>query len=452
MKSRRPSHRRTGKNSGQPSQRSHRDQPSLQRDAAIDSGNSRMTRQRDRTGPRGRDPIAAVVTRSPIQHPLIYRKRILDTGNAAPGDLVAVYAEGQQQPYAYGLFNPRSELSLRLLWTGAEFPDEQAWQNRLLQAVKLRTEFLRLQDSCSAFRLVHAEADGLSGLVVDWFNGVLSAEAFSLGMYQRAAVLMPMLAELTQAEHWMLRPSPQFLAQEGCDPPVLATENFPQQVIVQEYGTRFRIRFAGSHKTGFFCDQRENRRMLSTVCAGRSVLDLCCYTGGFSVSAALGGAAEVTGVDIDDVPLQVARENANLNQASARFVQADIFTWMREMMRNGRQYDVVILDPPKLIPSRRDLEDGTKKHFAMNRLAMRMVRPGGLLLTCSCAGLLPEPEFLRLLSAAARSGGEDFVELGVSPEPRSFQIIARSGAAPDHPVASGCPESEYLKAAWLVVH
>ena len=123
-----------------------------------------MTRQRDRTGPRGRDPIPEVITRSPIHHPLIYRKRILDTGSAAPGDLVAVYADGQQQPYAYGLFNPRSELSLRLLWKGTEFPDEQAWRNRLLQAVKLRSEFLRLQDSCSAWRVIHAEADGLSGL------------------------------------------------------------------------------------------------------------------------------------------------------------------------------------------------------------------------------------------------------------------------------------------------
>lgn len=414
-------------------------------------GGSRMTQQRIRLSPLSSDPIPAVVTRTPVQHPLIYRKRLLDTSEAAGGDLVAVYAESEQQPYAYGLFNPRSELSLRLLWNGAEFPDERAWERRLKQAVRVRTEVLRLPEECSTWRIIHAEADGLPGLVVDWFDGILSAEAFSLGMYQRGSLLMPMLAQMTSGKHWMLRPSPQFLAQEGCEPDVLATEGFPDQIVVHEYGTRFRVRFAGSHKTGFFCDQRENRRKLAEFCADKTVLDLCCYTGGFSVSAALGGAREVTGVDIDDIPLQVAKENANLNHASARFVQADIFTWMREMLRNGRQYDVVILDPPKLIRSRREIEEGTKKHFAMNRLAMRLVRPGGLLLSCTCAGLLQEAEFTRLLAAAARSGGDDFTEMGVSSAPRSFRTIARTGAAPDHPIHSGCPETEYLNAAWLLM-
>jgi 23S rRNA (cytosine1962-C5)-methyltransferase len=134
-----------------------------------------------------------------------------------------------------------------------------------------------------------------------------------------------------------------------------------------------------------------------------------------------------------------------------RFVQADIFSYMRELLKIGRQYDVVILDPPKLIRSRMEIEEGTKKHFAMNRLAMRLVRPGGLLLSCSCAGLLPEPEFIQLLASAARSTGEDLDAFPGAATPRSFRILARTGAAPDHPVWSNCLETDYLKAVWMVI-
>jgi 23S rRNA (cytosine1962-C5)-methyltransferase len=366
--------------------------------------------------------------------------------------LAAVYASGETQPFAYGLCNPRSELFLRILWQGAELPDESAWRRRLQSAVDLRRQMLNLDATGTARRLIHAESDGLPGLVVDEFSGVLSAEAFSLGMYQRGSRLLEMLSEITGSGHWMLRPSPQFLSQEGADAPVLTSPDCPDNVIIHEYGTRFRVRFAGAHKTGFFCDQRENRRRLAEFCSGRSVLDLCCYTGGFAVQAkTLGRAEEVTGVDLDEEPLKVARENANLNQARVRFVQADIFSYMRELLKLGRQYDVVILDPPKLIRSRMEIEEGTRKHFAMNRLAMRLVRPGGLLLSCSCAGLLPEPEFIQLLAAAARSTGEDLDAFPGAGAPRSFRILARSGAAPDHPVWSNCLETDYLKAVWMVM-
>lgn len=419
--------------------------------SAVESG-GQLVRQRSQLGPRSAEPIPVVRMKSRSLHPLMYRRRMEDSGGAKAGDLVAVYAEQHSQPFGYGLFNSRSELCVRLLWHGAELPGEGAWRGKLQSAAALRAETLQLASQASAWRVVHAESDGLSGLVVDNFAGVLSAEAFSLGMYQRGSLLLPMLAEITGAKHWLLRTSPQFLSQEGCDPPELKSEGCPGNVIIQEYGTRFRVRFDGGHKTGFFCDQRENRRRLADFCAGKTVLDLCCYTGGFSIqSKVLGKAAEVTGVDLDEEPLEVARENANLNQARVRFVQADIFSYMREMLRNGRQFDVVILDPPKLIRSRMEIEDGTRKHFAMNRLAMRLVKPGGLLLSCTCAGLLPESEFLQLLSAAARSPGDEADGEGQLSPPRSFQLIARTGAAPDHPVLSTCPETEYLKAAWMIM-
>ncbi|MFN8705678.1 MAG: class I SAM-dependent rRNA methyltransferase, partial [Planctomyces sp.] len=331
------------------------------------------------------------------------------------------------------------------------------WDDKLRAAVSLRKDTLRLDEHSDAWRMIHAESDGLPGLIVDRFNDILSVEAFSLGMYQRAQKLMERLAPIAGTSHWLVRTSPQFLSQEGCDPPALSSPDCPTQTVIREFGTRFRVRFEGGHKTGFFCDQRDNRRRLAEFCRGRSVLDLCCYTGGFAVQAkVLGAAEEVIGVDLDEEPLKLAKENANLNQARVRFVQADAFSYMREMIRNGRQFDVVVLDPPKLIRTRMEIEEGTRKHFALNRLAMRLVKPGGLLLSCSCAGLLSEAEFLDLLIAASRQSGDE-----IEPESeqraaryaaRSMQIIAKSGAASDHPVISSCPETEYLKAVWMIMN
>jgi 23S rRNA (cytosine1962-C5)-methyltransferase len=357
-----------------------------------------------------------------------------------------------EEVLGYGLYNPRSELAVRMLRWGQMPPDEAFWQTRLEQAVGLRRELLRLDEVTDAYRLVHAEGDGLSGLVVDRLGPVLSAEVFSVGMFQRAEELLRRLAGLCDTKHWLIRCGPHVLVQEGFSAEPLTSPGLPERVTVTEYGTRFRVQFSGGHKTGFFCDQRENRRHLATFCAGRTVLDLCCYSGGFAVQAKrLGQAAEVTGVDLDEEPLRLARENANLNDVRVNFVQADAFAYMRDMLRNGRQYDVVVLDPPKLITSRAEIEEGTRKHFDLNRLAMQLIKPGGLLLTCSCAGLLPEAEFLKLLFSAARHAGQRSATR--EPRPRSpgrfAQVLAQTGAAGDHPVAGNCPQTAYLKAVWL---
>ena len=251
-----------------------------------------------------------------------------------------------------------------------------------------------------------------------------------------------------------MRPGPATVAQEAFEGRVLQSEQAPSTVTIQEYGTRFRVLFEGGHKTGFFCDQRENRRRLAGYCAGKSVLDLCCYTGGFALQAKkLGNAAEVTGVDLDEEPIRLARENAGLNQVRVNFVTADVFAYMRDMIRNGRQYDVVVLDPPKLIRSRDEFDEGRRKHFDLNRLAIQLVRPGGLLLTCTCSGLLDEAEFLKLLRGAARQAGPvgDAPDGGLQREGRTFQILEKTGAAADHPVAANCPEGEYLRAVWMRV-
>lgn len=398
-------------------------------------------------------PLPAVFLKTPTRHPLIYRKRIVRAdASARPGDLVAVYVEPNEL-MGYGLYNPRSEIAVRMVRLGPELPDEAFWQARLAEAVDLRRRLLRLDEVTDAYRVIHAEADGFPGLVVDRLGDTLSAEAFSLGMFRRAGEILARLAPLCGTRHTVIQPAPHVLSQEGFTSAALTSADCPQSVTIQEFGTRFRVRFEGGHKTGFFCDQRDNRRMLASYCRDASVLDLCCYSGGFSIQAKrLGQAAEVIGVDLDEAPLKVARENANLNQVRVRFVQADIFPFMRDMLQNGRQFDVVVLDPPKLINSRAEKDEGTRKHFDMNRLAMRLVKPGGLMLSCTCAGLLPEEEFVRLLYAAARQAG---LPLGPDAEgimrhaPRTMQVLAKSGAASDHPVASHCPEGEYLNAVWM---
>ncbi len=399
-------------------------------------------------------PLPAVFLKTPSWHANVFQKRIQRVDSRVrAGDWVAVYY-GERELLGYGFYNPRSEIAVRMISTGDALPDETYFERLLASAVELRRNTLQLDAVTDAYRVVHAESDGFPGLVIDRFGDTLSAEAFSVGMFQRGEALLALLAKQLGTTHTIVQPSPQSLAQEGFLSEPLASPELPRQVTISEFGTRFRVRFEGGHKTGFFCDQRDNRRLLTQFCSEKSVLDLCCYTGGFAVQAKkLGNAAEVVGVDIDEEPLALARENANLNQVRVKFVQADAFAYMRDMLQLGRQYDVVILDPPKLIRSRAELEEGTRKHFDLNRLAMQLVKPGGLLLSCTCAGLLPGEEFLRLLYNASRQAGPlarpATATTTARHAPRGMQVLFRTGAAADHPVGAHCPETEYLHAEWM---
>jgi 23S rRNA (cytosine1962-C5)-methyltransferase len=409
------------------------------------------------------ESIAAVYVGRPMLHPNIFRKRISRIeGRPRPGDWVAVYSEENNrddenldsrtspQLFGYGIFNDRSEIAVRLYRWWGEIPDQPFWDQLLDRAVSLRREVLELDGFCDAYRVIHGEADGFPGLVVDRYGDCLSAEVFSLGMYQRADSILAGLEARLGTRHRLIQTSPQFSSQEGVEAPMVPSLNLPDSVTIQEYGTKFRVHFASGHKTGFFCDQRDNRKRLADFCRDKTVLDLCCYSGGFSVQAAkLGGAAEVTGVDIDAEPLDWATKNANINQVRVRFVQSDAFGFMRDMIRLKRQYDIVVLDPPKLIRNRGEIEEGTKKHADLNRLAMQLVQPGGIMLSCSCAGLLAESTFVQLIRSAAKATGFD--ESGKPLPPRTVQILHRHGAAPDHPVVAHCPETEYLKSVWMRV-
>jgi 23S rRNA (cytosine1962-C5)-methyltransferase len=387
-------------------------------------------------------PLPTLAIRASGIHQFVYRKMVEGpVGAAAPshGDLVRV-VDRDGQHLGFALWNGRSQISLRFLSRKETPPGPEFWSGRIDEAVALRTAVLGLDRDTNAYRVVHAEGDGLSGLIIDRYDDVLSVEIFSLGMYQRIGPILSLCAERLGTTHFRVNVNERVALQEDFSGRGLATPQLPPRVTIHEHQVRYRIHFEQGHKTGFFCDQRDNRRDLARFCADRTVLDLCCYTGGFGLNALVRGKArEVTCVDLDEKAVALARENGHANQVRLDVIHADAFGYLRQMGLNGKTFGVIVLDPPKLIADREEIAPGKRKYFDLNVMAMKRVEPGGLLLTCSCSGLLDAPEFLALLRAAARTAG------------RQVQLLCLAGAAADHPVALDAPEGAYLKAAWLRV-
>ena len=388
------------------------------------------------------DLLPTVAIRSAGHHPFVYKKMVAGAvGMPRPrdGDLVRV-VDRDGMPIGFGLWNSKSQIALRLINHGQEPPGVELWRAKLEAAAALRKGPLKLDEATDAYRVIHGEADGLSGLIVDKFADTLSVEVFSLGIYQRIGPILDLLRGPTGTAHARVHVDDRIALAEDFPGRPVVTDKLPPRVTIAENGVRFRVQFQGGHKTGFFCDQRDNRLALTRFTPGRTMLDACCYTGGFGLYALVkGGASEVTCVDLDEKAIAVAKENANANQVRPNFVHADAFGYMRQMGANGKTFGVVVLDPPKLIPGRLDISSGKRKYFDLNVLALNCVEPGGILLTCSCSGLLPAEEFVILLRAAARKAG------------RSVQMLAVTGASSDHPVGLEALEGAYLKAVWLRV-
>jgi 23S rRNA (cytosine1962-C5)-methyltransferase len=386
------------------------------------------------------ESLPTMAIRASGGHTFVYRKMVEGpVGAAAPnyGDLVRV-VDRDGQHLGYALYNGRSQIALRFLSRGQDPPGPEFWARRIDEADALRRSLLGLDRETDAYRVIHAEGDGLSGLVVDRFADVLSVEVFSLGIYQRIGPILGLCADRLGTSHYRVNVDERVARQEDFSGRPLASPQLPPRVTIQEHGIKYRIHFAEGHKTGFFCDQRDNRRELARYCEGRSVLDVCSYTGGFGLNALIRGKArEVTCVDLDEKAVALAKENGHANRVRLDAVHADAFGYMRQMGANGRTYGVIVLDPPKLIPDRDEIAPGKRKYFDLNVLAMKLVEPGGVLVTCSCSGLLAPADFLGILRAAARMAG------------RPAQLLALTGAAADHPVALDTPEGAYLKVAWL---
>ena len=337
----------------------------------------------------------------------------------------------------HGLINRKSEIAFRILG-GPEDRDFAALlRARISAAHDLRTQVLRLHESTDAARIVHGEADGLSGLVVDRYASVLSVMVYSLGYVRNGEAVEAALRRLPDVERVVFHADPRSAELEGFNIP---DEPGPLLVDVVENTVKFQVDLAGKHKTGLFLDQRDNRFLVARHAHGRTVLDLCTNAGGFAIHAKKRGEArQVTGVDLDEDVLGRARKNAKLNGVSIELVHADIFDWLREAKTSARKFEVVVLDPHKLVTGRQELHPGLRKYHDMNRLAFEVVGKNGLFFTYSCSGAVSESAFVEVVAEAAAAAG------------RKARVLRYLGAAPDHPVALDFPEGRYLKGLMIQV-
>lgn len=368
-------------------------------------------------------------------HPSLFPRMLGDrSGGGKPGEIVHIY-DKHGGYFGTGFSHPRGRIPVRVFHHGSQPAGEDLLLRRLAEAVALRHHTLGLDDPRGACRLVHGDADGVPGLSVDRYADTLSVEVATLAAWQRLPQWLPVLHQAAGTRRAVVRADAQAARIEGIRGE--AGDRDVRPVKIDEHGVRHEVDFRGLHKTGFFCDQRENRRRLGEWTRARPVLDLCTCTGGFALAArVLGQSPEVTAVDLDEHALERARRNANLNEVRLKLVHADAFDYARQMAQNGRRWPVIILDPPKFVHGREEREAGLQKYHDLNRLALDLLEPGGLFITCSCSGLVDEGTFEQTVVRAAHRLG------------RPLRILDRTGAGPDHPVLSTCPETRYLKVMW----
>lgn len=333
--------------------------------------------------------------------------------------------------------NRHSLIAARILTRSRNPVDDDFLARRIRNAMALRR---RVLPDPRFGRIVFGESDGLPGLVVDRYDTVLVVQIGTLGMEQLWPHVERALRRELAPKAIYLRSDMPSRSQEGLGPDCRFLD--PREngrVEVQENGLTFHTDVVTGQKTGWFYDQRENRALLRGRMEGARVLDAFCYAGAWSVSALAWGAASALALDSSAPALELAAENATLNGVADRveFRKVDVFTELRRMDQANERFEVVVLDPPALIKSRARIEDGVRGYHDLNRLAMRMVKPGGVLFTCSCSHLMPREDFLPMLARAARDARV------------SFRVGDFRGQAPDHPVLLAMRETDYLKCAVL---
>jgi 23S rRNA (cytosine1962-C5)-methyltransferase len=345
-----------------------------------------------------------------------------------------VTSEGQF--IARGLYNPTSTIRARLYrWDDGPL-DDAFWSESFAKAVRLRTEILGLGRDPSAYRLVFSEGDGLSGLTVDCYDRWLVAQFTSLALYNRRDAILSLLTELTGAEGIIARTERGIAQKEGLRAGEQTTiGSIPgEPVDIVENGLTYRVDLRFGQKTGFYLDQRVNRRVVAGYCRGKRVLDLFCFSGGFSLNAAREGAASALGIDSSSSAIELGREHATLNQIeTAKFQVGDVLEVLEHLRVAQRRFDVVICDPPKYARQAKDVEHALKGYLRLNMAALDVLEPDGVLVTCSCSGLIGRELFADLIGSVAEQSA------------RPIQILDQRGQAPDHPISASCLETEYLK-------
>lgn len=376
------------------------------------------------------------------RHPWIFSGSV-EKGPAAPAGPVEIRdAEGAF--VGRGFTSPSSPIVARV-WTFEDRPLDAALATaRLEDAIALRR--IVVPAETDGYRLVNAEGDFLPGLVVDRYGGVLSVQATTAGTQRARGLWLPALTERFPGATILQRNDLASRKGEGLplEDEILGGEPPPARAAFTERGLKFLAELSGGQKTGFFLDQRENRHLVRGLSGGRSVLNLFSYSGAFGVAALAGGASRVVHVDASEPALALARENHRANGqradqpgAAAETVCADAFEDTRVRVAAGETWDLIVTDPPAFAKRKGDVDRACRGYKDVNRLALRLLAPGGLLLACSCSGPVDADLFQKVLFSAALEAG------------REVRILERRGAGPDHPVSIGCPEGTYLKAFLL---
>jgi 23S rRNA (cytosine1962-C5)-methyltransferase len=371
------------------------------------------------------------------RHPWVFDSSIERVvGQPAPGESVTVETHDGQF-IARGLFNPTSTIRVRLYRWDQGPLDDEFWSQSIAAALRLRHQILDLGADSSAYRLVFSEGDGLSGLTVDRYDRWLAVQFSSLALHSRRELLLRLLAEATGAVGSVVRTERAIAQKEGLRAGEVTTVGTvpDEPVAIEENGLSFRVDLRAGQKTGFYLDQRSNRRAVARYCGGKQVLDLFCFSGAFSLCALKHGAAAGTlGVDSSAPAIDLARRHAELNGLdSAQFEQGDVLDVLRRLENEGRRFGVVICDPPKFARQADDVEKALKGYLRLNLAAAQVLDPDGILVSCSCSGLVGRELFADLIASVSEQCG------------RPIQILEQRGQAADHPIASSCLETEYLK-------
>ena len=359
-------------------------------------------------------------------------------GQPAAGDLIDVLTPNGRF-YGRGFFNPLSKISVRILTFEDEPIDEAFWRGRFQQAIRLRE---RVVAQTNAYRMIYGEGDRLPGLIVDRYDQTLVMQTLSYGMDRLKALLAELLANELRIAGVYLRNDVKSRQLEGL--PLergFLRGDGPTRVEIHEGPARFTVDIERGQKTGWFCDQRENRLAAAKFAAGAEVLEVFCHTGGFGIHAALAGAASVEGLDVSEESLGMAREHAGFNRVDSRcaYRKADAFEEMRQLVKAGRRYDLVILDPPAFARSKQALSGALAGYKDINLLGFKLTKPEGFVVTSSCSHPLSAEDLWTVIRLAARDAR------------REVRLIEQRGQSADHPILASMPETRYLKCFLLQV-
>lgn len=372
-------------------------------------------------------------------HPWIFSGALESIkGKPQNGEIVTV-TDNLGDFLAYGFYNDQSRVAVRLLeWNPDAEINEAWWRMRIGNAIKLR-QGLMMEQNTNTYRLIFSEADYLPGLIVDRYADYLSLQILTSGMERVKAVILNELQQLLDPVGIFDRSDASARSHEGMEASsggVLSGTAPPEFVRVKENGVFYDVNISSGQKSGFYCDQRDNRRIVAEHARGKKVLDCFSYSGGFSLNAFKHLAAEVTSVDSSAPALETLERNIEINNfhaAKHRLIQADVNKQLRAFRESGEKFDVIILDPPKYAPSRSAVNKASRAYKDLNRQAMLLLEEGGLLATFSCSGAIDMVTFKQILAWAALDAG------------KSVQFIHQFSQPEDHPVRSSFPEGEYLK-------